>query len=352
MPLFKKAIIMGLLMFTGQVFATTIPATDYRFNYEGRVIKDWALGEVLLNWPGSAVAFQFSGSRLQVNMDGRGTQFDVLVNGELSHRVKTSSGMNTYDIVSFAEPDEVHIELVKRNENHDAMIRIAGFDVEGDIHGVWQQQPHILFYGDSITAGYGNESSQRECTTAEIADTTNARMSYASIASETLGASRTLVAYSGLGLLRNWNGNDPHHNLPYYMNKSGAIFTGIDEYEDRHPDLVVINLGGNDFSTPLQPHEPWPDMPAFYAAWLDGYVDFISRQRDRYGNVPVIVVAKIWYHEIISMLEARLAAQNIQGVYTHYYDAEYLGCNWHPSVKEHKIIADNLVNKIKVLSIL
>ncbi|MGR5066595.1 GDSL-type esterase/lipase family protein [Photobacterium sp. DNB22_13_2] len=352
MPMFKNAIFVGFLMFTGQVLATAIPATDYRLTYEGRISKDWGLGEVQLNWPGSAVTLHFSGTHLQVKMDGRGTQFDVLVNGEPSHILKTASGMNSYEILNFAEPYEARIDLVKRNENHDAMIRIAGFEAEGEIQGIWQQKPHILFYGDSITAGYGNESSKRECTTAEIADTTNARKSYASIAAEALGASRTMVAYSGLGLLRNWNGNNPHHNLPYYMNKSGAIFTGSEKYEDRHPNLVVINLGGNDFSTPLQPHEPWPDMPTFYGAWIDGYVDFISKQRARYGDVPVIVVAKVWYHEIIGLLEAQLLAQNIQDVYIHYYDADYLGCNWHPSIPEHQIMADALVEKINKLSLL
>ncbi|WP_139367829.1 hypothetical protein [Enterovibrio nigricans] len=115
---------------------------------------------------------------------------------------------------------------MKRNENHDAMVRISSFDVIGHVQGIWKQQPHLLFFGDSITTGYGNESDTRVCTNAEIQETTNARVSYASLTAKALDASRTLVAYSGLGLLRNWNGTDSYHNLPYYQNKSGAIWGG------------------------------------------------------------------------------------------------------------------------------
>ncbi|MGF1733527.1 GDSL-type esterase/lipase family protein [Photobacterium kasasachensis] len=352
MSLVKAATLMASVVLSSNVLATTISATDYRINYEGRHVKNWNEGNVELSWPGSSIQFEFSGTRLAVNLDGRGTQFDVMVDGEFSHILKTSAGLANYDLLNFPEEEEVHVELIKRNENYDAMIRVDSFEADGEIEGVWEQQPHILFYGDSITVGYGNESNKRECTTAEVIDTTNARLSYASIAADELDASRTLVAYSGLGMVRNWNGGEPYHNLPHYKNKAGSIFNTGEEYQDRHPDLVVINLGSNDFSTPLQPGEPWPDMGTFFDVWVNTYVDFILQQRARYGDVPILMISKDWFKEPMGAVEAQLAARNIEDVYSHYYMTEHLGCMGHPIESEHRVMADNLVKRIEELSLL
>lgn len=352
MSLAKAAILMASMVLSSNAFATTIFATDYRINYEGRHVKNWSQGHVELNWPGSSVKFEFSGTQLAVNLDGRGTQFDVMVDGEFSHILKMSAGLANYEILNFSQERNVDVELIKRNENNDAMIRIESFETDGEIEGIWHQQPHILFYGDSITVGYGNESNKRECTTAEAIDTTNARLSYASVAADMLDASRTIVAYSGLGMVRNWNGGEPYHNLPYYKNKVGSIFTGGEEYQDRHPDLVVINLGINDFSTPLQPSEPWSDMGVFFDEWVNTYVDFILEQRSRYGDVPILMISQDWFRESMSVVEGQLAARNIEDVYTHYYMTEYLGCMGHPIASEHQVMADNLVKKIEKLSLL
>ncbi len=166
MSLAKAAVLMASMVLSSNAFATTISATDYRINYEGRHVKNWSQGHVELSWPGSSIQFEFSGTRLAVNLDGRGTQFDVMVDGEFSHILKTSAGLANYEILNFIDEEDVDVELIKRNENYDAMIRIESFETDGEIEGIWDQQPHILFYGDSITVGYGNESNKRECTTA------------------------------------------------------------------------------------------------------------------------------------------------------------------------------------------
>ncbi|UXI00913.1 SGNH/GDSL hydrolase family protein [Photobacterium sp. TY1-4] len=341
-----------LMVMSGQLYAETLSATDYRINYEGRVVKDWNTGNVELSWPGSKIKFQFNGTRLAVKMDGRGTQFDVVVDDVVESQLTTTIGLNDYELLRFTEPRDVRVELVKRNESYDAMLQVHGFEADGMIQGWWEHKPHLLFFGDSITVGYGVESDKRECTLDEVSNTTNNRLSYASLAADALGASRTIVAYSGLGLVRNWNGNQPYHNLPYYWNKAGSVFTAGEEFEDKHSDLIVINLGGNDFSTPLQPHEPWPDLPTFYGVWIQSYVDFISQLRGRYGEIPILVISKDWYREAIHAMESQLFAQGILQVYTHYYMTEHLGCMWHPIASEHRVMADNLVSRINELSLI
>ncbi|MDO6528351.1 lipolytic enzyme, partial [Motilimonas sp. 1_MG-2023] len=73
-----------------------------------------------------------------------------------------------------------------------------------------------------------------------------------------LGATKTLVAYSGGGLSRNWAGIEKGFVVPDFLNKAGAVLYDQSAYEGRQVDLVVVYLGGNDFSTPIYPDEPWP----------------------------------------------------------------------------------------------
>ena len=47
------------------------------------------------------------------------------------------------------------------------------------------------------------------------------------------------------------------------------------------PDLVVINLGSNDFAVPPVPSED---------EFVDGYCNLLSQIRTQHGNIPVICV--------------------------------------------------------------
>lgn len=343
---------MVLCLFTGLLWmsssiAKSVDATDYRISYEGRVSKDWSSKSANFSWPGTSLQFDFYGKKLAIELDGRGTQFDVIVNGAIHSILKTTVGVKSYQLLDFSESQQVQIRLVKRNENNDAMLSIKRFISDGDLLESWRKQSHILFFGDSITAGYGNESDKLECTVANVENTTNARLSYASLIADKLSASRTLVAYSGLGVIRNWNGSEPHHNLPYYWNKTGSIYNGIEDFEDTYPNLIVINLGTNDYVMPLNHGEQWPDMASFNSDWLRTYIEFVMALLERYGDVPILIMANEMYNNNAKQVVVELHNSGLSNVILHEYSAgNYSGCNSHPSLIEHEALADAVLATI------
>lgn len=59
-----KVLVLSLLTTSMTAHAGETLATDYRLNFEGRTIKDYAQERVKMNWPVTAVSFRFIGSQL------------------------------------------------------------------------------------------------------------------------------------------------------------------------------------------------------------------------------------------------------------------------------------------------
>ena len=119
----------------------------------------------------------------------------------------------------------------------------------------------IEFIGNSITCGYGNEGLKKE----EHFDyaTENHYYSYASITARNLDAQHWVVARSGIGAYRNYNGpktGNPESNmLAQYehigyawkpeLRKEATFLSEKWDFNRYQPDVVCINLGTNDLST-------------------------------------------------------------------------------------------------------
>ncbi|MCF2859835.1 GDSL-type esterase/lipase family protein [Pseudoalteromonas sp. SMS1] len=330
-------------------FGKNYQATHHAIIYEGRVSKDYGKGQVEFNWPGTQLKTKLIGKSLRVTMAGFGDQFDVLVDGELHKRLFTNPNGNFEEHLVYEQSDSkpVIIEIVKRWENYSNNTKVLSFSSEGRIEGIWQQQPHILFIGDSISAGFGSESTKRQCTWREIVDSSNARMAFPYLTAAQLDTSFTQVSYSGLGLIRNWSGNDSHHDLRTYYDKVSAVFGDDKGFEDTHPDLIVLEVGTNDFSTDPQPHEPWDDIQAVKTDWIDTMVEFTNTLRYRYPNAPIVFMPRPAYpYDFIipATLEAktRLEALGVEKLYSHTFISPLEGCIWHPTSAEHLDIATKL----------
>lgn len=352
--MYRKIAFLACMVCSGHTFAQTDSATHYAVQYEGRSVKDYATGTVQINFPGSALKTKFTGTQLAINLKGKGDHFDVLVDGVLSHKIVTNIGNETqkFELFKSVEKSAVVIEVVKRTENYDAMIEIISFDHDGFLEGVWENQPHVLFIGDSISAGFASESNKRDCTWDEVYNTSNARLAFPHQTGYQLDASITQVSLSGLGLIRNWGGNQSFHNVAYYADKSGAVFGNVQQFEDKHPDLIVIEVGTNDFSTDPQPHEPWANIDEVKTAWVERMVEFTEELKYRYNDANIVYMPRPAYpydyiipatHEAISVLNDK----GVTGLYSHTFVSPLEGCIWHPTEAEHKDIATKLTTFIK-----
>ncbi|KZN44683.1 SGNH/GDSL hydrolase family protein [Pseudoalteromonas luteoviolacea] len=350
----KLSTVVFITSIIGTLFPLTVigknyQATHHAIVYEGRVSKHYGKGQVEFNWPGTQLRTKLIGKSLKMTMAGYGDQFDVLVDGKFHKRLVTNQDGNFEEHIVYeqSEPKAVSIEIVKRWENYTNNTKVLSFSAGGRIEGIWQQQPHILFIGDSISAGFGSESDKRQCTWSEIVDSSNARVAFPFVTAAQLEASFTQVSYSGLGLIRNWNGNDSHHDLRTYYDKVSAVFGDDQGYEDTHPDLIVLEVGTNDFSTDPQPHEPWENIQEVKAEWINTMVEFTNTLRYRYPNAPIVFMPRPAYpYDFIipATLEAksRLEEEGVEQLYSHSFISPFEGCIWHPTRAEHLDIATKL----------
>ncbi|HAS6231688.1 TPA: lipolytic enzyme [Vibrio vulnificus] len=350
---------LALGLCTASALAQSLPATNHNLTFEGRNSKNYQDGSVAVNWPGSTLKTRFIGSHFALTMQGNGDYFDVLVDGKLSTTLMTQPNGVTETFVLFASEStqNVLIEVVKRTENYASMSRFLSVEHNGSLDGVWGHKPHILFIGDSISAGFGSESDKRECTWEEIYATSNARLAFPYQTGQQLNTTITQVSFSGLGLIRNWGGNQPHHNLTTYTDKVAAVYGLTLDYEDKFPNLIVVEVGTNDFSTDPQAHEPWSNIEEVKQAWTERMVEYVSELKHRYHQVPIILMPRPAYpydYIIPATQDAieTLAQQEIHQVYSHTFVSPLEGCIWHPTAQEHREIATQLSQFIRQQALL
>ena len=208
----------------------------------------------------------------------------------------------------------------------------------------------IEFIGDSHTVGYGNTSKTRDCSADEVWATTDSSQSYGPRIARHYDADYQVNAISGRGIVRNYGGSagDP---LPVAY--PFALFDRAARYESKAwtPQVIVVALGTNDFSTPLNANEKWKSRDELHADYEATYLKFVEDLRARNRNAFIVLWATdMAAHEIAQEAakvaaglqakgDARVAFVPIEGL-------ELTGCNWHPSLADHAAVADRLIRFI------
>ncbi|MFC3999327.1 SGNH/GDSL hydrolase family protein [Nocardiopsis sediminis] len=324
----------------------------------GRVQADG--DAVRYSWPGVYFEGRFRGTGVGIVLDDPAADYDVHVDGEAATTLVTPAP-DTHWVDGL--PDGEHtLRVVKRSESPWATSTFGGLVAApgGEIlDAPAARERQIEFIGDSYTAGYGNLSGTRDCTNDEVNRTTNADLGFGALTARGLDADYQINAYSGLGMVRNYNGDRP--GVDYRTFADRALLGVEGDVWQRpagwRPQLVVVGLGINDFSTAVDPGEPWtPD--GLVTAYEDAYHGFLDRLREQYGPGAVIVVSATYLANTTAFAEIaqgivteRNDAGDDRVRYWYYDDAglDYLGCHWHPSAQDHRLIADRLGEFIATL---
>ena len=259
---------------------TTIGPFDPSVRILGRF--DSTSAGAVLSWPGTGAQIAFEGKSCQVRIGSTGAVVGVVVDGLAAADLKLVAPAND-TLVSVAanlKPGRHVVELVKKTEPMVGVATLKGFVVDGK--GSTLPQPatrRIEFVGNSITCGYGVLDSVKEHHFS--AETEDFTATFAALSAKALGADLQVVAYSGKGLLRNYEGDNGPVVPALY---SQSIYSETPKpwhFARWTPDVVVIDLGTNDFS-----RAPLPDSSAWESAWM-AFLETIRKAR---GNVPVVLV--------------------------------------------------------------
>ncbi len=350
-----KRLILALLLAGAAVTAAArerVPASDSRITYVGRtsVAQD---GAVSFDWSGVYARVAFTGGYLALEASDSGKDyFNVWIDREPSaepDRIVVIDRDTTVVLFQARErkPQTHRIVIQKRTEGEQGRATFRAFEAEGFVRAEGVRERLIEVIGDSYTCGYGSENSVRE--DPYRPEDENPAKTYADMLGRYFGADILRVAHSGQGIDRNYNDAGRGWHMPQrYLQTFDLAREPAWGFTGEKPDITIIYLGTNDFSTGRQ-----PGFPEFKA----GYVRLLQAVKAHYGDAhPILCVApkhSLDHHDYIRRVveSCGLPAVYYAGLPVDVHDNDSdLGASWHPNYTGHLKKAYILIPVVSTLT--
>lgn len=316
--------------------AVDVPANDPNIQYFGRFDMADPL-KPRFDWPGCAIQARFTGTSITVKISGGQNDFNVIIDGQWKSKLTVDG--KTVQVAASGLADGTHTLLLsKRTEGSQGITTFAGFQLEdGKALAAPPARPahKIQFIGDSFTAGYGAEATTLICSDRRPFD--NNYVAFGPLTARAVDAEYSIQAVSGYGLLHNYGDTQPLSAQPMPSVFDRTLFSSESPKWDMSkwiPDLIVIALGTNDFSTAVKPSE---------AQYLAGYADFLSKIRGWFPNAQILCMTYSvdnFQKKYVDTVVARATAQGDAKIHRVHMPAldnpADLACDYHPNVIGHQ----------------
>lgn len=314
----------------------------------GRVVTS-SDGSIQFGWPGTYFEGRFEGTALRLRFEAPREYMRLLVDGE--------------ERLLFEEPGDVDItvggmassqhlvRLEKMTESQAGGGSFKGFFTLANGKPLPPQPKarRIEFIGDSYTVGYGNRSTKRECSREEVHDLTDTQQAFGPLLARQVDADYRVVAYSGFGIVRNYGGSSPGSSLPaiYARGRPDMKATASTGDGRWQPQVVVVNLGTNDFSTELKPGERWKTQQELRSEYREQYSEFLSRLHRSYPRAAFVLMGSNQFiADVRTVADAgRRAGLKVAAV--RFGELDLQGCDWHPSLADHRKMAELLARELQ-----
>lgn len=182
----------------------------------------------------------------------------------------------------------------------------------------------LVFFGDSITCGFGNTG---ETTSPYLTSEQDPTEAYAWKCAELLGADAELVSISGQGIVRDCGGNTGIPIPTFFGWQSRYLQTAHDFADDA--DIVVVNAGTNDCGGGVTNEE-----------FSAGAEAFLYRLRAAYPHAKLVWcygLMGLYYDSVLRALETALAGTDAAFTYVPVAPIAWqrgeVGAVGHPSVE-------------------
>jgi lysophospholipase L1-like esterase len=351
---------------TMPIKGTIISPTDKHIQYTGR-ISFTNPERPAFNFPGIQIRAAFEGTSLRMLAKPNSGYFMAQIDKAEPFKVAFRGERDSLVTLATALADGVHtVKLMYAIEGYEFFPEFWGFVLdEGKklVDAPALPSRKIEFIGNSITCGYGNEGLKKE----EHFDyaTENHYYSYASITARNLDAQHWVVARSGIGAYRNYNGpktGNPESNmLAQYehigyalkpeLRKEATFLSEKWDFNRYQPDVVCINLGTNDLST------------SNYDVKLlkQNYHKLLKTVRQHNPNAKIVFLTGTMLYnkemelqrQILNEVAAEAKKAGDKGIYR--FDMapisgdEWYGNDWHPNVYMDEKMAGELTAYLRSL---
>lgn len=345
---------------------TVVKPTDQHIQYTGRISFTHPVRPAW-NFPGVQIIAAFEGTSLRMIAKPRSGYFMAQIDEAEPFKVAFRGERDSVVTLATALPEGRHlVRLMYVIEGYEFFPEFWGFVLDEGrqlVDAPALPSRKIEFIGNSITCGYGNEGLKKE----EGFDyaTENHYYSYASIVARNLQAQHWVVARSGIGAYRNYAGpktGNPESNMPVQYEYTGYAWkpelrqeaTFLQEKWDfsrYQPDVVCINLGTNDLSTPNY------DLSLL----KQGYQKLLKMVRQHNPKAKIVfLTGSMLYNQ-----ELQIAKQLLDEVTTEAHKAgdkevyrfdmtpingnKYYGNDWHPNIYQDEKMANELTPYLRKL---
>ena len=327
--------------------------SDKNIQYIGRT-EDSSPDSPVFTYPGVQIRTGFTGTSLEMMCKLHSGYFMAEIDGGEPFKI------------SFIGNTVVNLARDLKDGTHQAIVTYIGEGYENlpEFHGFFVDKGKTLapaaplptrkieFIGNSITCGYGIEAKSEAEHYEE--KTANFYYTYAARTARNLNAQALVVARSGIGVYRSYNGprtgdkvnmNTEYPNTLLYNDKYKWDFSRYT------PDLVCINLGTNDTST----------TGADSLLLLKGFKNLYHQVRSHYPMAKIVLLCGCMMsgNQLLSAqqaLDTTLDYAHQQGdseVYrfdfTPHDGSLGYGADWHPSMRQHEKMANELTPFLKKL---
>ncbi|KAJ4406637.1 hypothetical protein N0V82_010084 [Gnomoniopsis sp. IMI 355080] len=315
-----------------------------------------------LSWPATGLAFSFNGTSASVNLAAMwGTNsIEMVVDGG-APIVTDNVVASSIDTPTNLSEGYHTVEIRKKSEALYGSLYVGNVTAAagGTLGEVAAPATRIQIIGDSISVGYGLDGTYPCVNSAALED---APKTYGALTAQNLSADYDIIAWSGKGLIRNYPTGEVDDTpiMPELWTRYGAndadnsyTFPAADT-----PDIVVINLGTNDFdymltnssgqlyeardpldpdtytaalvnfTTTIQGH--YPDAQFFITSsplLSDGYPMTTDTQHTTQSNSIQAAVAEIGSNAHFVNFPTQDSSNN------------NIGCDYHPSAATHQSMA-------------
>ena len=296
--------------------------------YIGR-INDSNPDQPTFNWPGIEIRARFQGTSLRMVAKPKSGYFMCSIDNATPFKVAFNS-----------ERDSV-VQLATALSQGEHSVRLM-YTIEG-------LDRHAIFRGFVLDKGCKLVTPDDDH---YLDETENHWLSYATLTSDALGAQHFSISRSGIGAYRNYGGPatgssdamPQMYDLTLYHDS-----TQLWNFKRWTPDVVCINLGTNDFST-----------PAYDAALYEkSYLGLVRHVRNCYPQAFIVLMSGPMLQEKTNAI-VKKTLDNIKKTLNKKGDKRILrfdftpqdgslgyGADYHPSKAQHQKMAEELTKFLK-----
>jgi lysophospholipase L1-like esterase len=302
-------------------------------------------------WSGSDVLTHFTGTGIAVALHGSANQFAVSIDRATPTVFKFDGTTTMSTLASGLAPGAHDLELSRRTEASFYPVEFGGFTVTGGaiVPTPFPYTRRIEMVGDSITCGYGDEGVGPSCPFS--ADTEDEYLAYGALTARALDAAHVSISWSGKGMYRNYDGSTTATMPLLYDLTQPTDTTARWDSTKYVPDVVVINLGTNDFAT----GDPGQ-------AYVAAYTAFVTKLRGYYPKAfivcalgpmladPNLATARGYIQSVVATRTTSGDSRISFVEFTPQDGSLGYGCDYHPTLATHQQMATKLVAAIKTLT--